>query len=421
MFGLGLSIPEIAVRARGSQYAGYSLALDFKNGLYRSGSTLKSDITQLPGYSYARTGAKYELDASGSPLAFAANVPGIVPGVGYWARAAITNPILNNCAFTNASWTRRGTFAAVDNNTTAPDGTMTASLFTGVAASGTGDIYDTASTTTPSRFPNSTVCTPSIWVKKVSNTGTLSIGSPFGSANGLWTVNLSLLGAGWERLTATHAAVTIRNAWVSTATGQNGLNIFCSAGSPISFYTWGAQLVTGSLPGPIIVTTSAAATVALDNMQLSQPMPIDEDWIIYATVNYQAAPPTAGDLPFCFSDGTASNSEATYHPASGTLGALHSNGGATITPGSSVSQTVAGRAALLLRRRGGKYAAAAKNSAGTIGVGADGATTAFATGLNRFDIGNQLGLYYVNAPIEFIGYKRGTFSDADLTALLTAA
>ncbi len=52
-------------------------------------------LSTVPGYVYTRSGAKSELSSTGVPVAFAANAPGVVSGVGYWSRAAATNVLLN--------------------------------------------------------------------------------------------------------------------------------------------------------------------------------------------------------------------------------------------------------------------------------------------------------------------------------------
>lgn len=51
-------------------------------------------VKEVPA-TYTRSGAKSELSSTGSPIAYAADVPGIVPGVGYWSRQAFTNLLLN--------------------------------------------------------------------------------------------------------------------------------------------------------------------------------------------------------------------------------------------------------------------------------------------------------------------------------------
>ena len=78
---------------------GYALYLPFSaaSPTYRSGLTTGNSITAMPGYAYTRSGAKQELLASagGVSAVFAANVPGIVSGVGYYSRGAFTNLLLN--------------------------------------------------------------------------------------------------------------------------------------------------------------------------------------------------------------------------------------------------------------------------------------------------------------------------------------
>lgn len=108
-------------------YPGATFAADFKTrGLYRLGSRLTRDITTLSGYSYTRSGSKYELGPSGIALPFDANAPGIVPGVGYFARQAWTNLVTNS-----AEAGSTGTGSSLDLNVlTAPDGTLTGDKFT---------------------------------------------------------------------------------------------------------------------------------------------------------------------------------------------------------------------------------------------------------------------------------------------------
>jgi hypothetical protein len=41
-------------------------------------------------------------------------------------------------------------------------------------------------------------------------------------------------------------------------------------------------------------------------------------------------------------------------------------------------------------------------------------------GMTTLYVGNSHGQLAANAPVEFLGYRRGTFNDAELTALLAA-
>jgi hypothetical protein len=77
-------------------YQGWDMALDFRAGSYRSQQTIARDVSQLPGYSFARTGGtKYELNVAGVLVPVAANTPYIVPGVGYVSRPPHTNLLTN--------------------------------------------------------------------------------------------------------------------------------------------------------------------------------------------------------------------------------------------------------------------------------------------------------------------------------------
>lgn len=60
MLGLGISLAEAATRGRNS-FADHALALDFRNGRYRAGASYGTSAAALPGYGYARSGPKWEL------------------------------------------------------------------------------------------------------------------------------------------------------------------------------------------------------------------------------------------------------------------------------------------------------------------------------------------------------------------------
>lgn len=101
MLGLGMSVAEAALRAQ-PPFADHLLALDFRNRRYRQAPLSTGDLGTLAGYSYSRSGAKLELGSGGSLASFAANVPGIVPDIGYWSRAGLTNLLLRSQEFDNA-------------------------------------------------------------------------------------------------------------------------------------------------------------------------------------------------------------------------------------------------------------------------------------------------------------------------------
>lgn len=85
----GLVVPVVPVLDIGFG-AGNVLTLDFEQGRYRDASGFTTDVSTIS--TYTRSGSKHEAP----PLtAFAADAPGIIPGVGYYSRGAFTNKNTN--------------------------------------------------------------------------------------------------------------------------------------------------------------------------------------------------------------------------------------------------------------------------------------------------------------------------------------
>jgi hypothetical protein len=76
-------------------FDGDDLTLDFANGFYRLMGERHHALRAAQGFSYARTGAKGEF-ATDRVVFQQANVPAILAGVGYYARNAVTNLLLNS-------------------------------------------------------------------------------------------------------------------------------------------------------------------------------------------------------------------------------------------------------------------------------------------------------------------------------------
>lgn len=82
-------------------YSAYRLVFDAKAGRYRQGSVSGSNpATVFAGWTYTRAVAKAEFLSSTALTSFAPNVPGIVPGVGYFARGAVS--VINSNVLTPA-------------------------------------------------------------------------------------------------------------------------------------------------------------------------------------------------------------------------------------------------------------------------------------------------------------------------------
>ena len=168
-----------------------------------------------------------------------------------------TNLLTYSEQFDNAAWTKRGTCTVTPNAISAPDGTTSADLISGLGGTG-NDLYSTVATVTLNA-PDS----PSFFINKVSTTGTLRVGNPSDSSKGNWYIDLSLVGSGWQRITLGHPSVTVITSFVGNG-GGDGLIFLTQAGGPLSFYLWGAQLEAGSFPTSYIPTVASQVTRAAD-------------------------------------------------------------------------------------------------------------------------------------------------------------
>ncbi len=141
--------------------------------------------------------------------------------------------------FANADWIKRGTCTVTANDALAPDGTRTADLISGLGANGVDDIYNYS----PNALLNdSNPVEPSLWIKRVSTSGVLSIEQAQTENDGAWTVDLSLLSNDWERITRDHPAVTVVNEWRQTPTTHQLGMLLHGPASPISLHAWRANL-----------------------------------------------------------------------------------------------------------------------------------------------------------------------------------
>lgn len=420
------------IRGAAQPYPGYALALDFKNGIYRAGGLVTRDVTALAGYSYARSGAKAELDANGVPVSFASGVPGIVPGVGFWSRSAVTNVLLWSQQFDKWGATA---LSVIADQTVSPDGGLTADLLVPSTSSAEHFAVMSTGTTTAGQ-----AITGSVFVKSAGynyavvdlyGTGTsgdryavfdLTAGTVTDAASGV-TAAITPGAHGFWRI-----CVTI----TPTVSGGAGFYLFPSTGSTYAarvfagdgtqgVYAWQAQLVAGTQPVPIIPTTSAAATVGADNLVVGEPITTDQDFAFLVTVNYPAAA-TANQVISEASDGSGSNRFTIYRTGgSGQLAAYIAAANASVGPSSPSTAISIGRGVALLRRRAGKWTLAGRDASGSVAIGTETGVTAFGS-LSQLNVGGSVASSNpADNPIEFAGIRKGTFSDADLTAMLGAA
>jgi len=143
--------------------------------------------------------------------------------------------------FNNAFWTKRGTATITANDTTAPDGTLTADRLSGLNTT-TNDIFNSNYLSFIMGTPGAAF-TPSIYIKRISTTGTFSIGNTVNdNLYGRWTVDLAQLPDAWVRITATTTGVTVNVPFVFDPNGYGGILLRGVTGGALSMHIWGAQI-----------------------------------------------------------------------------------------------------------------------------------------------------------------------------------
>jgi hypothetical protein len=299
MIGLGLSIPEIAVR--GSGLPPWLLApggvipdvdLDFANG--RAWTKTKGLVLPASLLTVTRASQETVVDLSGN-VTYAPNGSGVGGGLGaalsnagLQAWESRTNLLLSSQDFTNVGyWGQTHVTATISG--TAPDGTATANLITEDTASNFHLVAYGPGITVPS----GATATMSLWLKagtrqfvsfgitdlSLSNQYLATLDTIAG------TVTTTIVGTG------TVAAATVRayaNGWffvwvtgaipatttyfpdIAGSPSATPANLFTSyLGAGKTIIAWGAQLEAASFASPYIPTTSGTAARAADVIALT--------------------------------------------------------------------------------------------------------------------------------------------------------
>lgn len=169
-----------------------------------------------------------------------------------------TNLLLHSSAFNETSvWGVAGTVTVTANNTTAPDGTLTADRID-IALGGGADRIDQV---VPDVIPAAgDTYTYSVWLKGTGNVGiTVNTTSGLGGSN---EVYLDLTDS-WVRYTATHT-------FTSGVTGALRVHgIIMRNPGVATVYAWGAQLEAGAVATSHNPTTTAKVTRAADVINTS--------------------------------------------------------------------------------------------------------------------------------------------------------
>ena len=155
-----------------------------------------------------------------------------------------TNRALQSQSLDNATWPKRAMHSVTADQTTAPDGTVTADLVSATGGNSANQgVYQNDATSGNGTY------TASIWLKAGSSSSVQMCIKDAGTDTVRATVTVPLT-ASWQRFSVTGTTVAgggFRFELNTTATGD--------------FYAWGAQIEAGSTPTAYIPTTTVAVSV----------------------------------------------------------------------------------------------------------------------------------------------------------------
>ena len=204
---------------------------------------------------------------------------------------------------------------------------------------------------------------------------------------------------------------------VGTGAANQVSRTFTPAAAPLTVTVTGqvtyAVLAAGALVAPIIQTAGATAAVAADNLSASvNPVLADADFLWWAACNF--GPASAGAEVVALMGGNSSwigrNAGNLY---------IELNVGTYFV---SSPPCIGQRGVVMMRRRGGKTALCHKIG-GVVTLAAESGANALNAGAASFAVGQYGpgGGFAPNVAIEGVFIRLGTFSDAEITAILTAA
>jgi hypothetical protein len=418
--------------------ASSAVSLDFKLQRYWATGKRQTLLSSIAGYAFTRTGTQGSVNSGGDVNFYGANTPDIDTN-GFHSYGAATNLLLQSQAFDNASWTKAGG-TITSTSQLDPNGSFTADQLTEDTTNGAHQV----SQVTPS-LAASTTHSLSVFVKRTA--GTRNVGLTIQNGAGTSGVNAVLdlstgavlvgatFGSGWTFVSASATFGATKGYWrvalvfttpssaataVAIAKMASGSSTFYTGDNASSLVLWQGQLLAGNFAdgGPVIATTTATASIGASSLKVSTSL--TGDFIAWAVIN---CPNTADSFAFTLSNGT--DSERIYARVFGGVSFetdVTAGGVAQPTPATIGSVFSAGRNVLMVRRKNGIHSIALKKPDGTIVIGADASGAATLPAITVVDIGAYRGgTSQINGRVEGFFQRNGTFTDADVTAILTAA
>ena len=323
-----------------------------------------------------------------------------------------TNLLLSSKDLTNAAWLKRGTAAVTTDGTQWIDGSN-ASLIAGLDT-GSNDVYQQVAGIT-----SGVAYAAAFWIKRVTTSGVLLCLNPSNAAQGEWRIDLSLLPDSWERISASHAAVTVIAATTGSVANGGGVHFrkFSGTGTQ-SFYVGNCQTEVGSVPSSDIPTAAAAVTRNADAISytLSGAHATALSTAGTAVVEYRyagagsEARPNGGVIA-SLNDGTGLNGILCYNPG-GQIGGVVVFGGPS--QGSTSSQVKALpviKQVLAMKWNATTIKCAANGMLG--GNGSDGTTSI--PSVTRLDFGYGSGWDSLNGTIKRVTIFSTALTDTQIT------
>ena len=207
--------------------------------------------------------------ADGSP--YVATVPANMPSItadGVQVYPARTSRVLYNqrssannanggiCG-TGSTWGMAGTATCALSSEPAPDGSLTAERVS-VGVTNANHIFQLISA---GGFSANAMLAPSLWIKRVSTIGTLSMLNPQDPAKGRWNIDFAALPDRWTRVVSGATGVTVVAPFVASATGSAGVQFYTVSGA-VQFDVARVWMVEGSIPGPDAEVQASPLSVA---------------------------------------------------------------------------------------------------------------------------------------------------------------
>lgn len=181
---------------------------------------------------------------------------GLTGAAAYQKEAAATNDLQQSDNF--SAWTVRGTASVTSDDTPfTPIENAHTDLLS--VSTKTNDIYRLQSGLTADAD-----AAFSMWVKRVSTSGTLVIEHPSGAAYGEWDIDLSAMPDEFVRLTADSAHVVESAPFKNSGSGSGGALMYSDTGAVISYHAFGAQYEESDAATSYIPTTTSAVTRLAD-------------------------------------------------------------------------------------------------------------------------------------------------------------